>query len=509
MALNPVERRLALLCGEWDDFRSDTSKRLLVWQVPENAMRLLECFFEVQKLDLEYSSRDLFIVFEPPYEHSLQYSRALKEALCGQYEASREDLVAENLDANWSFDPANVPDSPAGVMAALRSFGSSYHKTIGHLAAVLLPTAVADDESFASWALRALALDSPEGLRLLVVDSLEHPRFPQLTPERDARIMVQRPSVEGLSLAQETFAQEQTVGPAGVFRNLMMGVVSLLEKGSADQVKAKATDAVTFARQQGWADQEVVIEVLVAGSLLKESRHQEAIGVYRATREAATRAVGAAHPAGYKLVLQTWFGEAGACLAAGDALGAARCYDEAGGVAQEDHNPILSLEAFRMGAFCRARAGDTAGAMERGQSAMRIGATLEPEARLQTTLPLAAVDLLRLLEPDRVQLLERCKGRLDARLAAARDCAEARAVSIENDPGALRAGAIEAELERESAAARAESEAEIGPILAAARAPFRQQFMRTRDLLGASWPLQMAAALPAPVDANAQGAAAS
>jgi hypothetical protein len=31
MALNPVEQRLAMLCGEWVDFRAETDKRLLIW----------------------------------------------------------------------------------------------------------------------------------------------------------------------------------------------------------------------------------------------------------------------------------------------------------------------------------------------------------------------------------------------------------------------------------------------------------------------------------------------
>src|SRR5690606_12018897 len=108
---------------------------------------------------------------------------------------------------------------------------------------------------------RALASDLPERLRLVVVDSRETPRFPQLTSGDDPRIAVQRPDVDGLSTAQETFAQEPTTGRAGVFRNLMMGVASLLEKGSADQVKAKALDALAFARKHGWADQEVVLRV--------------------------------------------------------------------------------------------------------------------------------------------------------------------------------------------------------------------------------------------------------
>jgi tetratricopeptide (TPR) repeat protein len=489
MGLNPVERRLSLLCGDWLDFRADATKRLLVWQVPENAVRLVQCFFEVQKHDLEYSSRDLFVAFDAPFERSPSYSRALKQALRGQYDASRDDLAAEQLPVDWAFDPEDVPDSPAGVIAALRSFGSKYHQTIGHLAAVLLPSAVEAPEAFAGWIERALAADLPERLRLVVVDSLEHPRFPQLTAERDPCIAVQRPAVDGLATAQETFAQEPTVGPAGVFRNLMMGVVSLVEKGSADQVKAKAIDALAFARKQGWADQEVMLRVLVGGAMLKESRHQEAIGLYRSAREAAAQAVGAGHPAGHKLTLQAWFGEAGAFLAAGDPVEAVRCYDEAAVVAQQDQNAILAIEAFRMGAFCHARSGDRDEAIERGLLAMQLGEGLKPASRSLTTMPLAAVDLLRLLDGERVSEIERGKARLEARLADARRLAEERAVAVEDDPDPSLMSAIEDELERESARARADAEQELMAVVAPADTPFREQFGRARQLLGPDWPL--------------------
>ncbi len=509
MGLNPVERRLSLLCGDWLDFRADPTKRLLVWQVPENAMRLVQCFFEVQKQDLEYSSRDLFIVFEAPFERSLQYSRDVKQALRGQYDASREELEAQDLPADWPFDPEHVPDSPAGVIAALRSFGSKYHRTIGHLVAALMPSAVADPESFVGWIRRTLALDLPERMRVVVIDSLEHPQFPQLTSDLDPRITVQKPAVDGLATAQETFAQEPTVGPAGVFRNLMMGVVSLIEKGSADQVKAKATDALTFARKQGWADQEVVLRVLVAGALLKESRHQEAIGVYQAAREAATRALGSEHPAGNKLVLQTWFGQAGASLAAGDPEAAAQCYDQAAVVAQTDQNAILAIEAFRMAAFCRARAGDSDGAIDRGILAMQIGEGLKPEARAQTTMPIAAVDLLRVIDGNCVSLLERAKGRLEARLTQARRLAEDRAIIVENEPGPANADSIEFELENEINEARDDAERELESTIAPTSSLFREQFARARQLLGPAWPMESAMALPPAVEAPTDGAAAS
>ena len=92
MPLNAVERRLLDLRHQWERFANDPTPRLLVWTVPDAAMRLVRCFLEVQKHEGEYVTGDLFIVFDTPFENSIQYSRALKELLAGQHAASADDL---------------------------------------------------------------------------------------------------------------------------------------------------------------------------------------------------------------------------------------------------------------------------------------------------------------------------------------------------------------------------------------------------------------------------------
>jgi hypothetical protein len=519
-ALNAVERRLALLCEDWLTFRADPSRRLLVWQVPDHALRLVQCFVQAQQHDVPYASHDLFITFDAPFQHSLQYARALKDQLQGQVQASRAELAAQGLDAAWSLDPAASPDTAAAAMHALRSLGSSLHRGQGqgegapfsHLAAVLLPPEVADAGHWAQWLQRALQAGLPERLRLVVVDSLDQPRLGALAQQDDPRISLRRPAVDGLATAQETFAQEATLGPAGVFRNLLMGVVGLMEHGSAEQVRVRAADALQFARRHGWADQEVVLRIMVAGALLKEQRHAEAVQVYQVARQAAGQALQASHPAGHKLVLQTWFGEAGAQLAAGDAPAAARCYDAAAQVAQQDGNPLMALEARRMGAFCHARAGDEAGAQQRALQALEVGARLQPQARAWSTLPLAALELLRSVEPTRMVLLQQVQARWQARQAQARQHAEQQAAAAEGSTDPAATAAIQARLEQDEAQADEAAEAELQAVVAAAPAPWQQHFAQGRDLLGPDWPLHSAwsAAVlpPEATQAEAQGAAA-
>ncbi|CAN7746443.1 MULTISPECIES: hypothetical protein [unclassified Variovorax] len=503
MALNPVERRLVDLRQHWEAFRADQSKRLLVWEVPDSATRMLQCFFEAQKHESEYATGDLFVVFDAPFANSIQYARALKQALAGQYEASREALDAQGITADWQFDPQDYPDSASGFLGGLRSFGSGHHAHIGHLVAVLMPESVADDRAWASWLSRALDAGPPERLRLAVIDSIEAPRLAGLSAKARELTYVDAPKIDALATAQETFAQEAVPGPVGVFRNYLIGLVTLVEKGSADQVKAKAADAVVFARKQKWADQEVAVSMLFAGALLKEKRFDESAEVYRHARQLALQAAAVGHPVGRQLVLQTWFGEAGVHLAAGAVPEAAKCYDQAAAIAQQIPNLVLAIEALRMGAFCHARVRESELATERGFQALSVGERLKPDARAITTLPLAAMDLLRVIDPERVGLMEGIKQRLDARVEASGAAAEARAADLENSSDAEQFRAVEKDLAREIEHGGREAAQELDAVAAGGNEQFVDIFSYARELIGPQWPLGTALALPAAPRAGA------
>lgn len=496
MALNPVERRLLELGTYWREFCADATKRLLIWRVQDNALRTLQCFFEVQKQDTELATGDLFIVFDAGFENSMQYSRDLKLALAGQYEASRDDLKQQGITPDWNYAPAGYPDTATGFMQSLCSFAARHQEIKGHVAAVLMPSSVSSRDAFQAWLQRALDPTTPERLRLATIDTLENPQLNPLIDSGHALVYVDSPPVDALSTAQETFAQEGGVGPAAVFRNFLIGLVALVAKGTADQVKAKSADALAFARKQKWLDQEVVIAMLVAGALLKEKRFAEAVSGYQETRATAHQAAQAGHPAGKDLVLQTWFGQAGAHLAAGETAQAANCYDQAAVVANSIPNLVLAIEAHRMSMFCLTRLNSHDPAIERGASAMMLGEQLEPDLRNNTTLPIAAVDLLRVVEPDRVKKMEKISQNRDAAIEQARARAEQYAAQAEQDGNTGRLSAVESQLADETTRAEQNAARELDALVAKANPRFCQFFVQARTLLGADWPLANAVALP-------------
>jgi tetratricopeptide (TPR) repeat protein len=193
------------------------------------------------------------------------------------------------------------------------------------------------------------------------------------------------------------------------------------------------------------------------------------------------------------LVLQTWFGEAGAHLAAGRLAEAARCYDEAARFAQQSANLILAIEAFRMGGFCHARLGKREEALSRGDAALKIGKRLKPEARGMTTLPIAAMDLLGVIEPISAEAIREVKLGRDASEAEIRAATEVRAAKMERtgDSGSL--AAIEKGLTRDLLNSCQHAQSEVNAIVHLSGPEFRQAFAETCTLLGRDWPLTTAA----------------
>jgi hypothetical protein len=278
---------------------------------------------------------------------------------------------------------------------------------------------------------------------------------------------------------------------------MLMALVALVEKGTADQAQLKARDALAFAAAQNWKDQQVVVTMLVAGALLKEQRHDQAVAAYRNARATAALTQQENHPASAAMVLQTWFGEGGVELAAGRVSEAAAAYDSAAVAAQEARNLVLAIEAFRMGAFCHARLGERDAAITRGVGALTTGERLRCEVRGMTTLPLAASDLLQVLDEDSATAIESIRTRGAQDMERLNDALEQRADLLDRtaDRNSVR------DAQETFASGRADlaqqADQELATVVAEARVEFRQAFARARRLLGDAWPLGEALSLAA------------
>ena len=146
--------------------------------------------------------------------------------------------------------------------------------------------------------------------------------------------------------------------------------------------------------------------------------------------------------------------------------------------------------------FCRARLHQDDAAVERGLSALEYGQLLKPDVRAMTSLPLAAVDLLRVIEPERVASMEAVKGRFLGRTDAAREHLERSSRAVETGADVQQPEVLDATFRTDTTAALDAAAGELEGLAAAGGEQFTDAFAVVRALFHTAWPHALLDALP-------------
>lgn len=488
MGKNPVEVRLERLRQQWLLACEDPAWRLLVWRLPASGARLLAAFFEMQKQPGDWQLPDYFLRLDCAFETGFGYSRELKQALSSGYLGSQQALREQGVAPGWRGVLPEHPDSATGAVEVFESFAAHHREHFRHLVVVLEPERIVADEAFMRWTSAALAALRSGQVRLVLVDRHEDPRWQPLL-DRHGGIAVRLDApLDMFEVARETAAQSGGgAGPGVVYRQWLADLMTLLERGSPAQVAQRAERALAVAQRHGWQDQQAAVHMMVAGGWLKGQDHARAIGAYRQARELARQAAGAGNPAGASLAMQSWFGEAGAWLAAGQPVRAAQGYLGAAEAAAAVPHPMFVIEGQRMAGFCLAQDGQREAARERGLEAIRQARPLSPEDRRATTLPLALWDLLMLQDRPRAQKLEQCAAAYLEQVGQLHVQAEAQADKLGQRPPRERLDRIESELHAglEQAFHRVAQERER--LIQGGDAFFQKVVAVARDFLDPAW----------------------
>lgn len=491
MSKSPVEKRLEQLRDLWLDASEDPALRLAVWRAPDNAKRMLSAFFEAQQHPGEWNTPDAFLRLDVPFETSWGYSRGLKQTLAAGFEENRDALKDQGIEPDWSPTAHEHPDTAAGFMALLSSFAEHYRAHWRHVVVVLEPQRVTSLEAFESWldaALTAPDAREPQArVRIAMTDTREHPGWQALADRHKGRSQVIDAPVDMFDIARATAAQSGGSGPQVAHRLALTDVMTSLEKGSAAQTAQRADKAMTLCEAQQWHDQQLVLHMATAGAHLKEKQHGEAIKRYRLARECAARAQAAGHPAGDTLLLQTWFGEAGAWLAAGQNAQAAQAYKQGSEVARRIPNVLFVIEGLRMAAYCHAKDGKRQMALDHGLQAIGEAKPLSPDERATTTFPLLLQDLLRLQDASLADKLERAAARYQESVADTHQDMETRASRLGPNPPSNELTKLDLLLEAKLESVFAKLCDEREALIARGDVFFRKVVAVGRDFLHPGW----------------------
>lgn len=486
---NPVEKAIDTLLERWLDTSADPAMRLAVWRVPGNALSLVSAFIEAQQQPETADTPDLFVQFSTSFETSYRYSRALKDELLDGYLRSRDTLTELALKVDWNgpFEPH--PDTATGFLGLLDSFTRHHGEHLRYSVAVLWPEQVGSTTALEQWLTQALAAPVPERVRLVLVDSMARPTWQGLIDKHPAQTRLIEAPLDMFDIARATAAQAGAGGPPGTtaYRQLLTDVMSLLDKRSAAQTAHRADRALAIAERQSWPDQQVVLHLAVAGAHLKEKHYGEAVLRYRRARECALVALVQQHPAANDLLMQGWFGEAGALLAAKQPEHAAQAYAEAAQVAASIPNPLFVIEGRRMAGHSLAQAHQREQALQQHLQGVAAAREMAAPDRAMTTFPLLLQNLLQLEDPRRATQLATRADDYQKAVADAHVRAEHRAAKLGDAPARDALDSIDAELLEQCESAFAKLVKEREQLIAGGDVFFRKTVAVGRELLHPGW----------------------
>jgi len=487
-----MQRAFDTLRDSWMDGTVDPRCRLLLWRVPANALRLLAAFLAAQHRPGGRQTPDAFLSFCEPCLLGFTYSRALNAAaVAGQQAvdamlrpAPPHEARAGGPAAAWP--TPEVTDSPQGVMQVLESLASHHTERLRYLAVLLQPGDCKAGDAFEHWLDGALQPGISQRVRLVLVDTLEAPVWQPLIERLGDRAALLEPQVDMFDVACAIAAQSPGTGPSVVFRQMLADMMLLLQRGSPQEVAARAERATALASRHGWAQQVGVLQMMQAGAWLKHGDAAQAVGLYRQVR--APAATGARHSAvSPELVMQSWFGEAGCWLRVNQPGNAVSAYRQAAQHAIALPNPVLGMEGQRMVGWCLLQDGKREAARTELLEAVRLALPLQVDERRVTTLPQTLWDLLLLQDPRRCASLQAVSTAHESSTASLLQEADARARALGPRPRRESLDVIEATLEQALQRALTMARQQRATVIKGSDAFFRSIIDAGQRLLDTAW----------------------
>ncbi|MFC0400796.1 hypothetical protein [Paraburkholderia rhizosphaerae] len=483
--MNSVEKNLGQLRDLWMRHTQNEHIRVMVLRIADNADRMLDAFFALQSESGEWDTSDLFIRFDQPFDTGFSYSRVLGDALIEQYRQSFDD---EDTEGNWPFNRVARYDSAAGFLLLLGAFARHHREQFRYVAAVLQPHPISASGAWETWLEAALQAPIPESIRLVIVDTQSDRRWQALADRFPDEVQVIEISMDMFDIMRETAMHAGgAAGSVGAYRQIMADLMVLLTRGSAHEVQERAGKAMQIARREQWLDQEAVLRLMIAGAQIKDADFDNAVVSYRDARDWAIRAKEKELPGAQNLVVQTWFGEGGACLAAGKMKDAARAYRSGAEQARCVPDPMLVVEGFRMAGFCFANARLPDAAKEHYVLAIRESVSIPVAQRAATTLPIVIQDLLRHYDARRVKELEACAGDYETDTAKILDMADKKALCLGAFPSARQVEAIEVAMDLQLEERYIACHKKRERLIAGGDERFREVVGTARELLHPRW----------------------
>ena len=395
---NAIENRIDSLTELWNEFAQDKEALLLRWLVGNDERQMIDVFLEVEN-EAEGTVPDLFLIFEMPFDNNEQYSDVLIESLEEQYQASKEELAKGEIDTGW-YPPVMESETSPGrnFVNQCISLKKYYGSLMEHLVIVLLPESISNPEMFQQWLQVILQDESAAELRFMIVDYDSAPLYEDLAQAMSKLIKTIKPQLDMPGALTEIVQNVPGQGPDKKFRCHLVALTNAADKGDLDTARSASNAALMIAREQNWFQMQVVAHMALGATFLGAQKFADALSCYRDAGKASEDAIKEGDPAGKKLLMQSRLAGGSAFISDGQFENAAKVYELTVPLTQEIEDTLMTMECWRMAAYCHEQTKHYEQAWECGLLALSAGGEMDEDDRIASTLAYASQGLLRVAE---------------------------------------------------------------------------------------------------------------
>jgi tetratricopeptide (TPR) repeat protein len=390
---NAIEKRINELTDIWNEFAQESEAIMLRWLLVPDEDRMIDLFLEMQNEELS-DIPDLFIRFEEPFENPSQYGFVLQRALCSKYDEIREGIGEEGLLKDWKCPLPQPGDIPSFINCC-HSFSEYYVDLMENLVVVLTPDKITDIRSWERWLIHLVSADLPPGLKVMVIDSLSSPILKDLADISADRVKSIAPNLNMPAALEELVQDIPGHTPGHVFRRLFVALSNAAGAGDLKKSQKAANSALAIATKEKWPQMQIVIHMALAGAFIGAGKFEAALAPYQQAEQIAVTAAEEGDPAAAKLIVKTKMAQASSLIAQSRYDEAAEIYESAAAVAENQQDHFMSLENWRMSAYCRETTEQFDHSWRSGLLAIQSAEKMDEDLRVNSTLPYVGQGLVR------------------------------------------------------------------------------------------------------------------
>ena len=396
VAINPIEQRLKKLEGLWTEFIEQPAGRILRWLTDDDSVQMIQLFVDLQSEPVS-EIPELFIEFKAPFDQPAKYAASIVESLQAQYDANREEIVAEGIQSDWTCPPLSNPITTKDLLITLESFQKSHETLTEHLAIVLWPETTKHAASWERWLTDLVSLGIPASIRVVVVDRKNYPALESLANAQPEKVVSIDPQLDMPAAYEQIVAAVPGSSPGHDFRKYFVALTNAAGSGDLAKAESVAVKAIAIATKEQWFYLISAAQMALGAAYFAAGKLEDTIQCYRAANKAVA---GKDDVASKKLDVPTRMAEGSALIAAEKYGEAAKVFQNAAVVAAGygEAEATSELECWRMAGWCHETNSQPAQGWDCGEKALAVGAKLEESAREMSTLPYVGQMMIRLAD---------------------------------------------------------------------------------------------------------------